>query len=713
MPGEDIPTIASQLEGSSGNQLIDFAGREELRQLILNGQRLQKDASNPALQPSFWEQLLALKGWNLPIQQKAEQRRLLQQQQLKLADYLYKNHHPELLRAVFGKVNDTEGEQLIQAMMNKPRARVGQAMQEELGASVLSNVPATAGLPPGLAEQIAALSQAAPQVEGVAPLTSRPPTMREQAARAPEILQTFLPLLAMAQGKSGDIFKALEENRKQKALASVSGLSSQGAPGRTISLAPGSTQPSTQPGARTLLLPGKPDEPAFEQALARAQAEVLSQTQAPVAGTISPAQAQVDPTTTLTLPPFKIDPTLGMRLGESGLPSRDIFEAKHRSSVEHLTRAVTQDPRLAPYVLEQLSTVGSLTPKDIADIVPFVSQQTFALALRDPSLLALGHDPVVQFQRAKQVAARMLAPPGVTPFPFDPKAVSDFADPVKLAGAITAENERARAGAFAAKPQTPAQVEEQRGMIAADAAGERVTTEAIAKTRAQRGQRLREVEEGYGKSIFYVNTGLSKGKAPLSTIPGHASYGTATDAIDAGEAVPVNQASHQKLQALNNIIPQFQSYLSKLEAVYGKGGIFEKLSAAGRIPATALNTWQALFPNDVALATAKRQADTLISPIARTLSADVGNLAVLEAERYKAAVAQTSGIPDTAEIAGQLSNDLIDSLNAIIANYLELPNQVDQDTGKVVPGYQHPGLRKPTFVHSDIASGKVKGTQVK
>lgn len=195
--------------------------------------------------------------------------------------------------------------------------------------------------------------------------------------------------------------------------------------------------------------------------------------------------------------------------------------------------------------------------------------------------------------------------------------------------------------------------------------------------------------QAYGEQT--LTEAQKAGKAPVyydvvtaKETQGSKPYAQVREDEAAGKVVPViDPDTHHSLVSLNRSIPVLADLREDFAKIFEKGGIYENLAPQDRAAAAIRGTFGILTQSNKALAVVSRRIESNLEKLARSIGDVRGAGTEGDVNRMRAGLPQLQPwkIPDSKEVAYELYNKMLDSVNGIYSALLR------QDT------YQHPRLK--------------------
>lgn len=233
-------------------------------------------------------------------------------------------------------------------------------------------------------------------------------------------------------------------------------------------------------------------------------------------------------------------------------------------------------------------------------------------------------------------------------------------------------------------------------------AGAQATAQASREARQQ--QTLSEAFKGETVNLYDTQTGR-----PLPSRMKIADY----EQLPQTQVAQLSDDNRKQMENVNSAMPRLQILQTHIDAVYGPGGVLERMSPADRelvrsplaIPIQISEQFAQKYPE---LAAARKYIDANAESLARALSGVKGAATEADVERAKSMLPNLTAalkvwplseaglsLPDTRETALRTMNNLVDTLNGIGTGILGNPEYrtplKKYENPENVPG---PGLRK-------------------
>lgn len=152
-------------------------------------------------------------------------------------------------------------------------------------------------------------------------------------------------------------------------------------------------------------------------------------------------------------------------------------------------------------------------------------------------------------------------------------------------------------------------------------------------------------------------------KATGERLSDFANTGEVEKADKAGQVVNLTGPERDQLTQVKKGVVTFNLIAQHAKAIYGPDGIFENLQASGRFQAGVKGAFARLLQDDPELARAKRTLDSLIIRVGREFNGAKGPLSDVDIQNLQKGMIKLGGIPDSAEVAFGILNDMRTSIN--------------------------------------------------
>src|SRR5262252_323699 len=191
---------------------------------------------------------------------------------------------------------------------------------------------------------------------------------------------------------------------------------------------------------------------------------------------------------------------------------------------------------------------------------------------------------------------------------------------------------------------------------------------------ARQNQTLAEAFKGETTNLYNTQTGQ-----PLDARMKVKDF----EALPAGGARQLSEDNRKQQENITNAMPRLQILQGHIDAVYGPGGVLERMSPAdrellrspGKISTQVMDQWAQKYPE---LAAAQKYIEANAESLARALSGVRGAATEEDVNRAKAMLPNLTAtlkvwplsqlgfnLPDTRETALRTMNNLVDTLNGI------------------------------------------------